>query len=83
MKLKYFAWVRERVGLAEEDVTLPDGVDTGAELIAWLRGRGEGYERAFHEEGVIRVAVDRRHVAHEAPVRGAAEVALFPPMTGG
>jgi molybdopterin synthase sulfur carrier subunit len=83
VKLRYFAWVRERVGMTEEDVTLPDGVATVDDLLAWLKGRGPEYEHALAEPTVIRVAVDQVHVQRNAPVAGASEVALFPPMTGG
>lgn len=83
MKLRYFAWVRERVGMTEEDVTLPDGIATVDDLLAWLKGRGPEYEHALAEPSVIRIAVDQVHVQRNAPVAGASEVALFPPMTGG
>jgi molybdopterin synthase sulfur carrier subunit len=83
MKLRYFAWVRERVGRAEEDIELPPEVTSVGELIAWLAGRDEGYEAAFAEPKVIRAAIDQDHVDHSAPIAGAREVALFPPMTGG
>jgi molybdopterin synthase sulfur carrier subunit len=83
MKLLYFAWVRERIGRQEEDVDLPDEVTTVGELVDWLKGRGPEYEMALAEPRAIRVALDRVHVGPEAPVGGAREVALFPPMTGG
>jgi sulfur-carrier protein len=83
LTVKYFAWVRERVGHAEETVTLPDGVATVADLIAHLAARDEGYAHAFEQAAVIRAAIDRRHVPHETPLAGAREVAFFPPMTGG
>lgn len=83
MKLKYFAWVRERIGLAEEEIALPASVATAHDLIAWLKSRGEGYAWALEQDRFIRVAVDQRHVRHDAPLAGAREVALFPPMTGG
>ncbi len=83
MKLKYFAWVRERVGLPEEEVDLPPEVETAGDLIRWLAGRGEGYAHALERPEAIRVAVDQAHVPQEASVRAAREVALFPPMTGG
>jgi sulfur-carrier protein len=83
VRLKYFAWVRERIGVPEEDVEVPAGVATAGDLIAWLKGRGEGYAHALAQDRVIRVAVDRRHVRHDAPIAGAREIALFPPMTGG
>jgi molybdopterin synthase sulfur carrier subunit len=83
VKLLYFAWVRERVGKAEEVVDPPAGVATVAELIAWLTGRGEQYAYAFENASVIRAAVDHRHVRPDAAIAGAHEIAFFPPMTGG
>lgn len=83
MKLVYFAWVRERVGLTEEEVAPPSEVATVSDLIAWLRTRGEGYAYAFETQGVIRAAIDKRHVKPDASLAGAKEVAFFPPMTGG
>jgi sulfur-carrier protein len=83
MKLKYFAWVRERVGLSEETVEPPAGVRTIGELIAWLSERGETYAHAFERPKVIRAAIDHVHVRPDAAITGAREIAFFPPMTGG
>lgn len=83
MKLVYFAWVRERIGRAEEEVELPDGVETVSDLLSYLQERGEGYASALVHPEAIRVAIDREHARHEAQIAGAHEIALFPPMTGG
>lgn len=83
MKLRYFAWVRERIGQTDEDIDLPPDVETVADLMSWLRGRGPEYEAALADPAMIRVALDQVHAAADAPVRQAAEAALFPPMTGG
>ncbi|WP_137046619.1 molybdopterin converting factor subunit 1 [Pseudolabrys sp. FHR47] len=83
MKLRYFAWVRERIGKPEEDVEIPAGVTTIAELMTWLSGRGEEYAYAFENSKVIRAAIDRSHVKPQAEIAGAREIAFFPPMTGG
>ena len=83
MKLIYFAWVRERVGKAEEEVTPPASVRTIAELIRWLCGRGDEYAHAFEQAKSIRAAIDRSHVKPDAAIAGAREIAFFPPMTGG
>jgi molybdopterin synthase sulfur carrier subunit len=83
VKLLYFAWVRQKVGTPEEDVTLPGDVrDVGA-LIGWLKTRGEGYDAAFADLKVIRAAIDQEHVPLDAPLGRASEVAFFPPVTGG
>lgn len=83
MKLVYFAWVRERIGKAEEELELPAGITTVRDLLAWLKGRGEGYEAALEHADAIRVAINQEHSRHDEPVAGAREIALFPPMTGG
>jgi molybdopterin synthase sulfur carrier subunit len=83
VRIRYFAWVRERVGKSEEDVEPPPEVTTIADLMAWLTGRGEEYAHAFANPRVIRAALDRTHVKAEASISGASEIAFFPPMTGG
>ena len=83
MKLRYFAWVRERIGKPEEEIDLPPGVANVADLMNWLSQRGEEYAHAFENPGVIRAAIDRTHVKPETGIAGAREVAFFPPMTGG
>jgi sulfur-carrier protein len=83
MKVKYFAWVRERVGKAEETIEPPANVRTVDDLIAWLSGRGEDYAYAFEKPKVIRAAIDHTHVQPDAVIAGAREIAFFPPMTGG
>ena len=83
MKLVYFAWVRERVGKPEEEVDLPPEVTTVADLVGWLKGRGEEYAYAFENEGVVRAAIDHAHARPDTTLAGAREVAFFPPMTGG
>ncbi len=77
----YFAWVRERIGLAKERV------DTAAvtvnDLIAELSAREDRYAAAFADLKSLRVAVDQELADFDAPLQGAREVAFFPPMTGG
>jgi molybdopterin synthase sulfur carrier subunit len=83
LKLRYFAWVRERVGKPDEDVEVPAGITTVGELMTWLSGRGEEYAHAFENRAVIRAAIDRAHVKPDAAIGKASEIAFFPPMTGG
>src|ERR1700691_5676920 len=83
VKLLYFAWVRERLGKAEERIDPPASVATVDELMTWLAGRDEQYAHAFENAKVIRAAIDHRHVRPDAPIAGASEIAFFPPMTGG
>lgn len=83
MKLKYFAWVRERVGKTDEDIILPGHVGTVGQLMDWLAEQGEEYAYAFENRKVIRAAIDHVHVKPETAIADAHEIAFFPPMTGG
>lgn len=83
MKLLYFAWVRERVGVSSETVTLPPGLVTIADVVAWLSTRGPEYAEAFARPEVVRAAINRTHVKPDAAIAGAREIAFFPPVTGG
>lgn len=83
MKLLYFAWLRSKTGIGEEDVSPPAGVTTVAELLDWLAKRGPGHAAALADRRVVRVAVNQEYVGPEHPVRPGDEVALFPPVTGG
>ena len=82
-KLVYFAWVRERIGKSEEEITLPRSVVTVSDLLSHLKTLGEEYETALQFPDVIRVALDQEHVEHAENISTARERALFPPMTGG
>ncbi len=67
VKILYFAWVREKTGKAEEIVDLPAGVQTVADLVAWLTARGPEYAEAFARPGVVRAAVDKSARAARPP----------------
>lgn len=83
LKLRYFAWVRERIGKPDEDIEIPVNVTTVSELMTWLASRGDEYAYAFENPKVIRAAIDRTHVKPRTPIGNASEIAFFPPMTGG
>ena len=83
MKLLYFAWVREKIGRAEEELELPPDVRRVGDLINWLRGRGPEYEAALADAARIRIAVNQEHADLGAAVARGDEIAIFPPVTGG
>lgn len=83
INLLYFAWVRERVGIANEEIAMPSDVSTVAELVAWQRDRGDGYAEAFADDDVVRVAVNQEHVEMGHSIQNGDEIAFFPPVTGG
>ncbi len=77
----YFAWVRERIGLARE--TLQTDAATVADLVAELCARDPRYAAAFADTSALRVALNQELSDFDAPLAGVREVAFFPPMTGG
>jgi sulfur-carrier protein len=83
VRLLYFAWVRERIGKDGETVEPPAGVSDVAGLIGWLAQRGGGYAEAFAEPDRLRAAMDQSFALLDAPIEGATEIAIFPPVTGG
>lgn len=83
MKVRYFAWLRERLNRGEEDVSPPPEVLTVGDLIQWLRSRDEAAELAMQKPSLIKAALDTEIVPHSALIANAKVVALFPPMTGG
>ena len=85
MKLRvlYFAALRERIGRTEEAVDVPADVRTAGELQRWLAGRGEPWTSAFAETRRVRAAVDQGMAAPDTALHDGAEVAFFPPVTGG
>jgi molybdopterin synthase sulfur carrier subunit len=83
MKVLYFAAIRSRLGVADEDLALPPGVATVGELVAWQRGRGPAYAEVFRDLKVVRVAVNEEYAGPERCLSPGDEVAFFPPVTGG
>ncbi len=83
VRLLYFAWLREKLGRAEEIIALPPHLGTVADILAWQATRGPEYEVVFTRTGIVRVAIDQLHADLSASISGAREIAFFPPVTGG
>jgi len=81
IEVLYFAWVRERIGIHRERIET--GATTVAELVEELSGREDRYAAAFEDRRAPRVAIDQELTDFNASLKGAREVAFFPPMTGG
>ena len=81
VRLKYFASIREAVGQGSE--TLQTGAATLAALRDELIARGEPYASALARGKAVRMALDQAMCEESAELREGAEVAFFPPVTGG
>jgi molybdopterin synthase sulfur carrier subunit len=83
VKVKYFAWLRQKVGLSEEDVAPPPEIATVQDLVGWLSARSARHAEAFSEAKVFGAAIDKKVATLASSIAGATEVAFFPPFTGG
>ncbi|MBL6957599.1 MAG: molybdopterin converting factor subunit 1 [Rhodospirillales bacterium] len=83
MKILYFAYLREKAGIAEEDIELPADVTDVRGLIAWLVARGGGPAEALADSDLVHVALNQEHVDLDRSLHDVEEVAFFPPVTGG
>ncbi len=83
LRILYFAWVRQKVGLAGEEVSPPPEVTDIAGLMRWLAGRSPGHAEAFAHARQIRAAVNQDFARPDQPIAAGDEIAFFPPVTGG
>lgn len=83
VKLVYLARLREALGISEEQLDLPSDVRDVATLTGWLQSRGATWQREFSAQSKIRIAVDHKIAESDTPIHDGAEVAFFPPVTGG
>jgi molybdopterin converting factor subunit 1 len=78
----YFARLREMLGRGAETLTVPAGTSV-ATLVAGLAARGEAWEAELGGSRLVRAAINQELVSRDAIVPDGAELALFPPVTGG
>ena len=83
IQLKFFASVREALGMSTETVELPPGVQTVGELRQWLIARGGVWTEVLAEGKALRMAYNQQMTAASTMLADGAEVAFFPPVTGG
>ena len=82
-KILYFARMRQIIGKSEEEITIPADVTTVSRLIDFLKDRDDAYVSAFADPRIIRAAINQVHAPLDASIKGAHEIAFFPPVTGG
>ena len=83
LQLRFFASLREGLGLSEETISVPLDVKTIADLRIYLIARGNPWAEVLADSKVIRCALNQEMVKDTAFLQDGAEVAFFPPVTGG
>ncbi len=83
LHLRFFASIREGLGVAQEEIVIPDSVKTIADLRAFLTMRGAPWADVLAKDRVLRCALNQQMVSADTLLVENAEVAFFPPVTGG
>jgi sulfur-carrier protein len=83
IELRYFASVREALGMAQEAVDVPERVATVGDVRAWLRTRGGAWAETLAEGRALRMACNHTMTDAGTRLTDGCEVAFFPPVTGG
>ena len=80
VKVLYFASLKDALGIGNETLELPAGVNTIGGLRDWLASHGRDKLASARN---LRCAVNQEMAGADAIVRDGDEVAFFPPVTGG
>ncbi len=83
LELRFFASLREALGVSQESIVVPDSIKTIADLRAHLVQRGHPWSEVLAQGKVLRCALNQVMVDASTPLQENAEVAFFPPVTGG
>jgi sulfur-carrier protein len=83
MKINYLTWLRNRIGCAMEEISLPEGVETISDLLDFLEKKGQGYKSAFSERNLVYASKDNALCSHDEKIMDRDEISLFSPIVGG
>lgn len=83
IKLHYFASLKERLGVSQQEIELPKEVTDVRGLVHHLITTGSATMSLLADEQQVLVAVNQEIVSRKAAIADNDEIAFFPPMTGG
>lgn len=81
VNVKYFASIRETLGLGDE--MLETSAQTVGALRQELMARGGEYAQVLGQGRAVRMALNQVLAKEDAALHADCEVAFFPPVTGG
>ena len=83
MIIKYFSWIKEHVGISEEQIELPDHINNVNELINYLNELDKKYSLILEKKKLIKIAINKTYSSFDTNISNNDEIAFFPPVTGG
>ena len=83
IQLRFFAALREKLGVSQESIDIPNDIKTIDDLKNYLCKRNARWSEVLAGNQVIRCALNQVMVDSSTPLSDDAEVAFFPPVTGG
>ena len=83
MNIRYFSWVKDKIGVDNESISMSKDIKTVNDLIAHLKKISDKHNNALSDTSIIRCAVNMEVVNFDKPIDEKDEIAIFPPMTGG
>lgn len=83
IQLRFFAGVREALGIAQESIIVPEHVSTAGQVRDFLIARGGVWAEVLAEGRAVRMAYDHEMTGADTKLVDGGELAFFPPVTGG
>ena len=83
MKILYFSWLREKIGIDSEEIKISEKIGDVNELVVFLKKSSEKHSIAFENMKLIKVAVNKEFANFNTKIKDQDEIAFFPPVTGG
>ena len=83
MNITYRSWLKSVTGRENDEISLPENVETISDLAAFLGSRYESAAAVFELPEALRYVVDRRYVDPSHKIAGVEAIEIYPPVTGG
>ena len=83
MKILYFSWIREKVGVSSQEINIDENISDISEIIVFLKNFSAKHHNALSDQNSIRVAINKNFSSFDTKIKNKDEIAFFPPVTGG